>query len=191
VQSSLQEIITAQKIQAAYANSQTPFQTSSPCPSPFLATTSSGSVSQGQGQGQGQGHSNKTLSTSSSSFFATASHFVTPALPHYTSSSSRSREILGDKGTIQGSFLASGSGSGIGVQGSAQTGFGLGPILNSGSGSGSGVLIGFSNPGLDEDQKSDNTAPAGYMVVESCASENGTSFSDFLLPHPETMRYVH
>ena len=187
MQSSLQEIITAQKIQAAYANSQTPFQTSSPCPSPFLAATSSGSVS----QGQGQGHSNKTLSTSSSSFFATASHFVTPALPHYTSSSSRSREILGDKATVQGSFSASGSGSGIGIQGPTQTGLGLGPILHSGSGSGSSVLIGSSHPGLDEDQKSDNTAPAGYMVVESSVSENGTSFSDFLLPHPETMRYVH
>ena len=95
-----------------------------------------------------------------------------------------------------GSFSASGSGSGIGIQGPTQMGLGLGPLLNSGSGSGSGtglgcgVLIGSSNPGLDEDQKSDNTAPAGYMVVESSASENGTSFSDFLLPHPETMRYA-
>ena len=140
-----------------------------------------------QGQGQGQGHTNnKSLSTSSSSFFATASHFVTPALPHYNSSSSRSREVLGlgDKGTLLGSFSGSGSGSGSGF--GAQTGLGLGPSL------GSGGLTGSSNPGLDEDQKSDNTAPAGYMMMEnnSSASESGTSFSDFLLPHPETMRYL-
>ena len=144
-----------------------------------------------QGQGQGQGHTNnKSLSTSASSFFATASHFVTPALPHYNSSSSRSREVLGlgDKGTLLGSFSGSGSGSGSGF--GAQTGLGLGPSL--GSGGMTGTAIGISNPGLDEDQKSDNTAPAGYMMMEnnSSASESGTSFSDFLLPHPETMRYV-
>ena len=40
---------------------------------------------------------------------------------------------------------------------------------------------------LDEDQKSDNTTAAGYMLSESI-DEAASNFSDFCLPQPETMR---
>lgn len=163
MQSSLQEIIAAQKLQAANAHSHMQLL---PCSS----SPSSSQGGQGQGQGQGQMYaSHRSLHTPSSSFFGPGSHFTAPPLPqsHQTSSSSRSKES------------SQGPGSGEKSTGHTQS-------LPAGHSSQADT----SRSSLEEDQRSDNTVPAGYMVVEETQDDIASNFSDFVLPQPETMRCV-
>ena len=142
VQSSLQEIIAAQKLQAAYVHSQTQLLSLS---SPLQSQ--SGTLASSQGQGSYRG-----VSSSSSSFFA-GSHFVPHMQAGQTSSSSNGPRVKDC--VVQSSGAADRVFSGVTVNLSAG---GPGTITET-----EDDTIRIS---LDEDQKSDNTTPAGESPNE-------------------------
>lgn len=145
VQSSLQEIIAAQKLQAAYVHSQTQLLSlSSPLQSQL------GTVAPSQNQGSYRG-----VSSSSSSFFAGGSHFVphmqaSPSQPSSSSNGPRVRDsVVQSSGGADRLFL--------GVAANQSAG---------GAGSLTQVEDETIRISLDEDQKSDNTTPAGESPNE-------------------------
>ena len=98
---------------------------------------------------------------------SSTSHFVAPCLPHFQQTSFSSR----GKDSTQG-------------QGSGEK------VTHTQGQPGHGSLTDTSRSSLEEDQRSDNTVPAGYMVVDAVQEAVAPNFHDFELPLPETMRYV-